>query len=67
MSSNAVSDPAQNFKTDRIDEFCTLCECNIDLKTSSLDSNCGIEVWNDEHPENKMPLKWEAYKTKEDE
>lgn len=64
MSSNAVSNPALNYKTDRTDEHCSLCMCNIDLKTASLSANCGIEVYNDEHPDTPMGLKWTEYKTK---
>ena len=63
-SSNAVSNPTLNFKTDRLDEFCIMCQCNLQLKTASLESECGIAIWNQEHPEkhNQLPLKWEAYK-----
>jgi hypothetical protein len=60
-SSNAVTDPALNYKTDRLDEHCILCRCNIEYKTSSLTSQCGIAVWNRNNPNNKMPLKWEVY------
>lgn len=63
MSANAVNDPSLNYKTDRADEHCSLCQCNIDLKTSSLDSNCGIEVYN-KTVGIAMPLelKWTNYK-----
>lgn len=53
-----------DYKSDRIDDHCILCKCNIELKTSSLMSNCGIETWNLNNPTEKLPLKWEAYKPK---
>jgi len=62
MSKNAklISDYSSN----RLDDHCTLCGCNIDLKTESLMSNCGIETWNLKNPDEKLPLKWEIYKSK---
>lgn len=63
MSENAKTNPAINYQTDRPDEHCSLCKCNIDLKTSSLASNCGIEAYNST-PEGKaspMELKWTKY------
>lgn len=62
LSSNAVSNPALNYKTDRFDEHCILCGCNKDLKTAALDEECGISHYNDDNPNNPMPLKWEKYK-----
>lgn len=61
QSNNAKTDPSQNYKTERFDVHCTMCQCNIELKTACLDCNCGIEAWNNEYPNNKMPLKWEKY------
>lgn len=61
-SSNAITNPSLNYKTDRLDEHCTHCGCNIELKTSSLASNCGIEIWNINNPNNQLPLKWEIFK-----
>lgn len=49
------------FKTDRIDKFCIHCNCNLELKTSSLQSKCGIDIWNRNNPEEQMPLKWDIY------
>lgn len=64
-SSNAVANKSLGYSTDRIDEHCVHCGCNIELKTSSLQSNCGIEVWNRDNPDSKIDLKWEAFnKTK---
>lgn len=60
-SSNAVSNPALNYKSNRFDEHCIHCGCNIQLKTSSLLSNCGIEIYNANHPDKQIPLRWEAY------
>jgi len=53
-----------NYETKRIDDHCILCGCNIDLKTGSLMSNCGIESWNLKNPNEKLSLKWEVYKPK---
>lgn len=65
MSENARTNPAILYKSDRADEHCIHCGCNIMLKTSSLQSNCGIEIWNRNHPDNQLLLRWEAYiKTK---
>jgi len=50
----------EDFKTDRSDEFCGICSCPLVKKTASLASNCGIENWNLEHPEQKLELKWKA-------
>lgn len=67
LSSNAVSNPAINYKTDRFDEHCILCGCPKETKTASLNSNCGIESFNETSPDSKMELKWTSYnKTKED-
>ena len=61
MSENAKNDVNQNYKTDRLDEHCSMCKCNIQLKTSSLESNCGIEYYN-ENNDNKLELKWTSFK-----
>jgi len=66
-SSNAVTNTALNYKTDRIDEHCIHCGCPIATKTASLEANCGIEIYNANNPTTPMKLKWESYKTKEDE
>lgn len=47
----------QLYKTDREDEHCIWCGCKISTKTSSLDSNCGIELYNEEYGAD-VPLKW---------
>jgi hypothetical protein len=62
MSTNAAADPAQNYKSDRLDEHCTFCGCNLVLKTSSLGSNCGIEAYNQgTGKDNPLELKWTKY------
>jgi len=49
----------KSYFSSRNDEHCSLCSCNIKLKTASLLSNCGAENYNLTH-EDKIPLKWEA-------
>jgi hypothetical protein len=60
-SSNAVTNPALNYKTSRVDEHCIMCGCPIKKKTASLSSNCGIEKFNENNPKQILPLKWESY------
>jgi hypothetical protein len=61
-SSNAVADPTIKYETKRPDEHCIQCGCNLELKTSSLSSNCGIEIYNINHPESPLDLRWTVYK-----
>ena len=49
------------FSTKRKELFCSICYCVIDYKTASLSSNCGLEVYNSENPQNVQPLKWKKY------
>lgn len=56
MSTNQIKNGL--YKTDREDEHCTLCSCNIKYKTSCLICNCGIEEYNKNNPENQLELKW---------
>lgn len=42
-SSNAV---VNGYKTNRIDEHCSLCACTITRKTASLSAACGIDCCN---------------------
>lgn len=65
MSSNAIK--LGIYKSDRPDEHCSHCSCNIKFKTASLDSNCGIEAYNKtkEKEEDKLKLKWEKFKNNE--
>lgn len=55
-SKNAVE--AGWYQSERPDDHCVMCDCNIKMKTASLDSSCGIEVYNLENNEN-LELKWE--------
>jgi hypothetical protein len=63
MSKNAVKGfvidnrQRQLYKTDRQDEHCIWCGCKTSTKTSSLQSNCGIEFYNEEYGAD-VPLKW---------
>lgn len=50
------------FKTERTEEFCGCCNCTLSKKTASFASQCGLESYNLEHPENKQELKWLNYK-----
>lgn len=50
-----------NYKTDREDEHCSICSCNIALKTSSLGSDCGLSYYNETHPDNIQELKFTKY------
>ena len=52
----------KHYITDRTDLHCSSCLCNIDYKTSSLSSECGLHSLNEEYPNNQTPLKWEKYK-----
>jgi hypothetical protein len=47
------------YNTIRLDEHCTLCQCNIAAKTACFECKCGIEVFNSNKNENeKLELKW---------
>lgn len=58
MSENAKNNPSLNYKSDRTDPHCSLCQCNIDYKTACLECNCGIEVHNMQHRDQMMEIKW---------
>lgn len=49
----------EHYQTDRTDSHCSVCGCNEKLKTSSLDSNCGLDT--DEKTKH-LELKWNKYK-----
>lgn len=59
MSKNAQL--SGNYFTKRQDEHCIHCGCPIAKKTASLESNCGIEVYNQNNKTKQLPLKWEVY------
>jgi len=44
------------------EKYCGSCGCPISVKTASLTSNCGLEAYNNDHPNNKQPLLWEKFK-----
>jgi len=52
----------EHYETDRLDFHCSICGCPIKKKSASLNENCGLEEYNNEHPENKQELKWKQYK-----
>lgn len=49
------------YSNDRDDLHCSICSCNIELKTSSLASDCGLAYYNENNPENKQELKFTKY------
>ena len=51
----------EDYKTDRVDLHCSICSCNVALKTASLSSDCGLTNYNLEHPENEQELKWKKF------
>jgi len=56
-SSNAAVN--NGYKTERLDEHCVMCSCNIHAKTACLDCKCGISVYNETVGDNdKLELKW---------
>lgn len=55
-SVNAIK--AGYYATKRTDVHCMMCGCPIDIRTASLESNCGIETFNKNNPDEKMELKW---------
>lgn len=54
----------EHYNSERSDFHCSFCGCPIEIRTASLQSNCGIDYWNS-ISENKIPLKWEKYNGKE--
>lgn len=60
MSENAKK--LVNYKTSRKEQHCTLCSCPIAAKTSSFDTVCGAQYYNETHPD-KPPLevRWTIY------
>lgn len=51
----------KNYESERLDLHCSVCSCPILKKTASLQSNCGLETYNEINTDNKQPLKWEKY------
>lgn len=52
----------EHYHTTREDKHCGFCGCPEEIRTASLDANCGIEVWNEQHPDKKLELKWKEWK-----
>lgn len=45
-----------HYSSTRVDLHCSLCACNIDLKTKCLDCKCGIEDFNKQYKTNIKEL-----------
>lgn len=61
MSKNA--EEAGWYSSDRKEEHCTGCGCPISIRTASLESNCGIEDYNNKYPQSPtLTLKWTKVK-----
>lgn len=69
LSTNALK--AGWYETSMQKSHCTHCNCPVGGsieeygKEYALSANCGIEVYNNRNPQNKMKLKWEAFKPEE--
>jgi hypothetical protein len=61
-STNATA--AKWYASSRNDVHCTQCGCPIDIRTASLEANCGIEEYNKQHSDNPILLKWAKIETK---
>lgn len=48
------------YGSSREEEHCTQCGCPITTKTAALEANCGLEEFNKQHPNNQIPLQWQA-------
>lgn len=57
-----MSKNVDNLESKREEPFCTLCNCPIISKSSSLSSVCGAKWWNDNNL-NEIPkeIKWLPY------
>ena len=72
MSKNATTSKefkeltGEHYTTSRTDDHCAMCGCPLLLRTAALEKNCGLEDWNEDNPNKKQPLKWEAYANKSD-
>lgn len=54
----------KHYESEREDPHCSACGCPILKKTASLSSNCGLENYNNENPDNIQELKWNKYENK---
>lgn len=50
-----------NYTTDRNDPHCSFCGCEINMRTGSLSSECGVRQWNTSNPNNTIALKWTKF------
>ena len=48
----------EHYSTKRPEEHCSVCSCPLAAKTASLDDSCGLEDYNELHPNNLQILKW---------
>lgn len=64
MSENAKNDTLHPYHSNREDQHCIHCGCPIKTRTAALSYRCGIERYNQRHPEAPLALKWEEYKPK---
>jgi hypothetical protein len=46
------------YSTGRTELHCALCGCVAEFKTACLTCNCGVQNWNELHPDKKLELKW---------
>jgi hypothetical protein len=61
MSKNAQK--AGWYSTKRTEEHCTGCGCPLNIRTASLESNCGLEDYNKQYPTvPPIELKWKKTK-----
>ena len=49
-----------HYSTDREEDHCSMCGCPIKYRTAALDKNCGMEAWNEKHPNQQNELRWKA-------
>ena len=43
-------------------DYCTLCSCPIEQKSSALGASCGAKTWNERHPDKEsIEVKWGPY------
>ena len=68
MSVNVIKDQTEykklhneEYTTDRDDKHCTICGCPQSKKTASLDSDCGLSIYNEQNQNNIQKLKWTKF------
>jgi len=55
----------KGYVTDRMDAHCTLCLCNINVKTSCLSCKCGAHPYNLNNPDDTKEVKWHEFPLQE--